>query len=711
MKGQSINRFRTPARDILGPVYFAALSVAIWGPALFANGYVLLGDMVFTPAMHPPASLAGPVTGTLNITLLYNLAWVFSRAIGAVLLQKLVFGIGFLPGYLLYRNTPSQSRWGRFFGGTLYQVNPYVYTRMLMGQWGLLLGYALLPVAVFSTLKTAREPSAGRCARTALWLAAICLFSLPMGGIALLACLVAGILEVAKRPDAGKAGLALCVVLALFALVSAFWLVPAFRGTEATASIGKADVQVFSTRSTSRAGTWISVLGLYGYWKVGLDPLLPRGYVPLWPVLALGLTALALFGFWSSRREPEWSRETYALLIIGVLGFFLSLGASAPLIGRLFNSLYYHVSFFRLFREPQKFAALLALSYACLGGLALDRFAARQKRRRTPARSWRGRLPPVVLIALVCFYSFRIFGGLWGQAKAVSYPRSWSQASELLERDRGDWSTLYLPPYWYMTFDFAGQDQAITAPMPFYFTNNYVQLNALQVGPVKIDRQPIDIYMQSALETAREQRNLGAMLAPLNIKYVLMPLNDASVRYRFVMEQKDLEVVRRWSDLVLLRNRVPTARLIRVSRAGSWKNLEQLGLAAEGARLTGSYLPRGEETVVPDAAGVPLPHKDLAGGGVQAEVRGASPGRQWALFGQPYDGRWRLDGRETRMQAAVSCAFELPRRPGTLKITYHDPLVVAGYTISGAGLLLCLVLLISGRRGPGRGKRKDDRPA
>jgi hypothetical protein len=706
-------------RDYLGPLYFAAVAVAAWGPALFSNGYILLSDMVFTPAMHPPTSLLGPVRSTLNVTLLYSLAWVLARLMGAVLLQKAVlFLMAFLPGYLAYRNVPCRRRWARLFAGTLYAVNPFVYTRMIMGQWGLLLGYALLPVALASTLKTAREPSAGRCARTALWLALTAALSLHMGAVAVLVCAVAGIFELASRPRRRRAALALAAVAVLLLVLSSFWLLPAFRGGDLTGSVGKADLEAFKTRSTSRAGTWLSVAGLYGYWKTAIDGLLPRNYVPLWPLFAVGLLALSLYGFWSYRRDRVNGPLVKALLVIGVLGFFLALGSRAPVTGPVFTFVYDHLSAFRVFREPQKFAAMLVLAYAVLGGLGVERLAERFELagdRRSAGlsgdagtgRSRRSWLVPLLLLALVCFYSFRMFGGLWGEARAVSYPRSWARAQQLLNRDRGDWRVLYLPNYWYMSFDFAGGGRAINSPMPFYFTNPYVQLNALVVGGVQVDRQPVDAYIQASLESARKRGNLGAMLAPLDVKYVLMPLNIASSHFRFVEEQEDLQVVGRWRDLVLLRNRVPVSRVVLAGSTGSYASWEALGKQASGGNLLGSFLPQGGATSVPQATGEPLIHQESATEAITAVLPPTRGAGSTVLFSELYSPDWRATGAgAARRQVGVVTAFPLERAAnGSVTIRYFNVLLVVGYAVSGIGLLLCAILIARERLSIMRSKR------
>ncbi len=698
MKRRSPIGNRIKKSDLLGPAYFAVLAVAIWGPALFDNGYVLLGDMVFTPAMHMPSSLLGPTQGTLNVTLVYGGVWLATRVVGAVILQKAVlFLIAFLSGYLMYRNIPSRNTWARLFAGTVYAVNPFVYVRMLMGQWGMLLGYALLPVAVASMFKTVRDPTAGRCARTALWLASIAVFSLHMGAIALLACAVSACFELYRLRPVRKAAMALALVALLFVALSAFWLFGAIGGDSTLKAIGRADLEAFRTRSTSSAGTGISVMGMYGYWKAAIDSLLPRQHVPLWPVFAFGFMALALYGFLAYIKDTVRGPLAWTMLVLGIAGFFLSLGSNAPITGPVFSWSYEHVAFFRLFREPQKFTALLTLSYAVLGGLAVDRLTAPAEERGRTGASWRTWAVPLLLILAVCFYSFRIFGGLWGEARAVSYPWSWKEAKEYLDSKSGSGRVLYLPPYWYMRFDFTGSDLTITAPMRFYFTNPYIQLNQMIVGGVVIDRGATDAYVQAALESARVQDNLGASLAPLDVDYVLLALNQASQQFEFVLAQDDLEVVKRWDDLVLLRNRVVSARLMQAEGNGYFNGWNELTRRASGRNMTGSRFLESGQTAVPAAEGKPIAFETSL---CQAlEFGRVDPaGGRWILFSETYDRWWRMNGGRPQRNMDLLCAFETSEAGASNRIVFRNPYIIAGYAVSGCALLSCLVLLALERR-------------
>ena len=693
------------ARGGWAALYFITLSVAVWVPSLFQSGYVLLGDMVFTPAMHPPSSLLGPIHGTMDVTLVYNLAWLLSRVIGAMLLQKtILFLIVFLAGYLMYRNTPATHQWSRVFAGTLYAINPFLYTRLVMGQWGFLLGYALLPVIFASTIKTIRDPGASRIAKTALWLAGTAVLSLHAGAIGLLVAVTVGVFQLARTPKRRRALLSGTVVIVLFLLLSSFWLLPIFGGGSALGTIGKTDFKAFETRSTSSTGVGVSVVGLYGFWKTQIDALMPRKYVPLWPVFAFLLVLLCLYGLWRYWDEPGRGPGLGALALLAVVAFFLALGSRAPMTGSAFSLVFQNLAPLRMFREPQKFVALIVLAYSMLGAAGLDRFLSRRASSADEgaARRRTGFVVPVVLLALVCFYSFRMFGSLWGQARAVSYPKSWAQAQEYLQRDQGDWYALYLPDFWYMRYDFTGSDYTITDPMPLYFKNRSLPRSTIEIGPVRLDSTGLDDYLQASLASGEDHRNMGAMLAPLNVKYVLMSLNDASVMFKYVEHQRDLKIVRRWKDLVLLENEVPVSRLALVQTTGSFTTWKSAGRHSRGAVLTASYLPRGPTTLIPASRGRPVGYTQSWTGVISALLPASPDGSAAArtlLFSDPFSTCWRIEGTAgstPREQLGVVTAFPVGAggRPATVKITYNNVLLPLGYALTALALLLCAALVV-----------------
>jgi hypothetical protein len=192
------------------------------------------------------------------------------------------------------------------------------------------------------------------------------------------------------------------------------------------------------------------------------------------------------------------------------------------------------------------------------------------------------------------------------------------------------------------------------------------------------------------------------------VKYVLMPLNMASSQFRFVEEQKDLKVMRRWGDLVLLKNRVPVSHLTLAGKKGSYTTWEALGKEAVGGNLLGSYLPRGTETTVPQARGTLLVHTDSVTGAVKAALPAAVGRPSWVLFSEPYSPDWRLNGKTTaREQAGVVTAFPLADDTGgNITIRYSNVLEVLGWSLSAVGILLCGLLLLRQHLSAGRSDKE-----
>ncbi len=681
------------------PVYYAGLAIAVWAPALFSGGFVLLGDMVFTPAMNPNVSLLGPPRGLMSVALLLNIAWGLSRLIGAVALQKLLLvSLVFLPGYVMYRNAPTPSRPAAVFAGTLYAVNPFIYTRLVMGQWGLILGYALLPVALMSALKTFKEPSGRACVKTSLWLALVAVLNVNMGIIALLLALLICLFSHGRLVRPGRMLGALGVVLALFLLLCSFFIVPALHSGELTSRVGRADLEAFETRSSSAVGEEVSVLGLYGFWKLQLDSILPRRHVPLWWLFAALLLVLSVLGASRAMGEPTRGPLVKALVVCAVLGFFLALGSRAPLTGRLFLFLYDHSSVMKLFREPQKFVAILVLAYSMLGAIGVERLLGRRSRKPVSRPSWKAVFVAVLLL-LTLFYSFRVFGGLWGEARAVEYPSSWTEAKQVLDREAGDARVLFVPPYWYMRFDFTGGDRTIASPFPTFFEQRNVVAVAIEVFGRQLNAGPLDRYLEAAFASARDEGNLGATLALLDVKYVVFARNPASSLFSYVLEQEDMEVIKSWPDLVLLENKVPASRLMLAGREGAYRDLASAARAAEWDNLAGSYIRKGAQTEIADATGKALDYRGGSRGASFELPAGSGPGDS-VLLAEPYDGDWRMEGRAALPQLGTTCAFPVAAgAEGRNAIRYVNPFITAGYALSGLGLALCVLFFLVARPG------------
>src|SRR5207247_5051796 len=125
--------------------------------------FTLVYDMVFVPRLHLSRELLGssPVfPRAVPTELLVALA---SFAVTGAVVQKAVLLFAFGGAALgMARLVPAPRAAARIAGGVLYAWNPFTYERLLLGQWALLLGYAVLPWAVAAAVAHRRgEPGSG----------------------------------------------------------------------------------------------------------------------------------------------------------------------------------------------------------------------------------------------------------------------------------------------------------------------------------------------------------------------------------------------------------------------------------------------------------------------------------------------------------------------------------------------------------------------
>jgi hypothetical protein len=163
---------------------------------------------------------------------------------------------------------------------------------------------------------------------------------------------------------------------------------------------------------------------MYGFWRAGY--VYTKDILPYWYLFFIIILFLAVHGFFLNYKHIKYGIYVKAFGAIAVLSVLLAAGISGPVAG-VFEFLFNNVFFFKGFREPQKFVALLVLAYAYLGGLGV---ADLEKIARDPVnRSGAKKIGVWLIIALALatplIYSFTTFDGFWGQLKTTDYPKDW----------------------------------------------------------------------------------------------------------------------------------------------------------------------------------------------------------------------------------------------------------------------------------------------
>ena len=266
------------------------------------------------------------------------------------------------------------SLWCRVAAATLYAVNPFVFNRVFVGHIPLLIGYALLPLATRSTLASRSATRLGLLV-PALWWAVLTALSVHF-------CWIYGVVMVvvacSSRRDIGRGLRWLVINVAAFAVSCAYLVLPQF-GTNRPLTIGQGSLTNFRTAGDPHLGLLPNVMGLYGFWRAGPGPVLPKNDLAGWFLILLALLLIAAAGAYAMfvhRRDELHDgvrlRPMAAVFVaIGALGILLAMGDQGP-TGGLFRLAYDHLPFFNIMREPEKFSMLYAMALALFFGRGVE---------------------------------------------------------------------------------------------------------------------------------------------------------------------------------------------------------------------------------------------------------------------------------------------------------------------------------------------------
>lgn len=481
------------------------LAVLVLGPALLLSGYVLQGDMVFVPEQPWKSTWLG-ADGSVPRAVPSDavMAALGSVLSGSIVQKLLLVSTLALGGFGIARLVEDRSQLARLAAMTLFVWNPYVYARLAIGHWALLVGYAALPWVARAARN--RRTGAGSWISLAVPLLAAA-WSSPTGGV--LAVLVA-VLFLLPRPRL-LPGLAVVAGLANLP-----WLLPGLLNSSGQPA-DPFGVSAFAARADTPWGVAGSLLSLGGMWKSsveapGRDSLLLSG-------VGMALVIAGLAGLLALRSRERSTADI--LLGCAFLGLIL---ATLPTLGwgqQIVEWTVTQIPGGGLVRDSQKFVALTAV--AASAGLAhgVDYLRARLTSIRQFPFGAIALLPVLVLPGLAW--------GLLGTLAPAHYPDEWNQVRTVMEeQDADERRTVVLPFSLYRRFDWNKQ-KAVLDPAPRFFPGEVLIDDALSVTDGTVaGEDPLAARIRAAADSPVE---LARVLSDEGVAWALVhkPLPEGEV--------------------------------------------------------------------------------------------------------------------------------------------------------------------------------------
>jgi hypothetical protein len=431
------------------------VTLLICGTHLLVNAFLL----DYTPAAFPMFAKTLQLSefrSTLTFAAISSIAALLG--LSSVLVPLLLFGL-LLVSYACMKRLTAH----KYIAFLLFAFNPFVYSKLMSGQLGVLSAYLLLPMYLFFLL-TAAKSGFRRKEAIKLALAAAITTSFQqqfmfLNGIILIVTYGVLLADRKWRRSASFWGMAL--VPAMILLLSTYWLQGVFSN-QLFANIDATHAEFFSVKLSEGVPALVKVLGMWGFWRENAY-ITTYAALPLW--LWYLLTALIIGTFLIGYSTHKDRRQAHILFILWWIGVILAVGISHPYTRPLFELLFGNMPLFNGFRDSHKFVALVALAYAllCPSGI----YWVMKKLRARKAKPALRILVPAFFVLCILVYTYPLLG-LWGQVQPTSYPDSYEQANAFLKSQTRTGSIVYLPYYDYLTYNWtlrANPDGRIANPI------------------------------------------------------------------------------------------------------------------------------------------------------------------------------------------------------------------------------------------------------
>ncbi|HHU10878.1 MAG TPA: hypothetical protein GXZ60_12825 [Intrasporangiaceae bacterium] len=387
------------------------LAVLILGPAL-APGLVIAYDMVWSPTPRWTPFVLGMGTPAPRVVPSDAAIVLLGKLITAEAAQKVVLVLvlvlaGTGAAALLRHLRPDASILAVLAAVVAALWNPFVAERLVVGQWTILLGYAVLPWLTRAVLLV-------RVRAASIWTVCGWLTLAAVGGANSLIIALAALVVLLGSPVTPR--------LKVFASLvwlggAAVWAVPALAGSARMTVDGVAE---FIPRSDTPFGVVLSLASGGGFWNTAVHPPERSGWF-----IALLATSLSLVAISIAVRH-FWVRGPRALVVVAIGAFLLTVSSTLQATSGLWSALITEVPGGGLLRDSQKLLAPWVLLIALGLGLLVD--AARTSSRM---HSWAGPTAVVLTVLPLLILPSLAWGGS-GRLRAVEVPAGYRQVAHVV---------------------------------------------------------------------------------------------------------------------------------------------------------------------------------------------------------------------------------------------------------------------------------------
>lgn len=484
------------------------LPIVVWllifGKNIFSN-FILLD---YAPITFPD---------TLKSLYLTNYAYVFN---GLAVLKIILYPLNLLPTmftlsvliamlvsyFYIHRLFKSKPIAFTILFAFIYFFNPFVYTRIMVGQIGVVISFLLIPAYLYYLIELFRKDLDKKAImKMCLAMTASSLFAIHFFAINFIIFLAGSVFFYfyKNKFSLKKYSACLLVTVSILILINLFWIQGIFStGIFSTIDSGHEDF--FSPKMSANIPAVAKIISMWGFWREG-GMITSYNSIPavMWYALLFLLIIAAITGFLNPASNKK--KSAYFFFSLFWTGIILGTGISHSYTKPFFDFLFNYLPLFNGLRDSHKIVSLIVLSYAFF----ISSFVLFVRERHKKF---------YIALILAVFIFFLVFSfpliGLWNQLHPVSYPDDYYKANSYFNSQNITGYIIYLPWQSYLTFNWtknSSLDGRISVPI-----NQIVEKNVL-LGP---DEWGTQTKLGKNISICIENQSIGC-LENNNVQFII----------------------------------------------------------------------------------------------------------------------------------------------------------------------------------------------
>jgi len=538
--------------------------IVLW--QLLVSGYVLTLDMVFGPHIDLVRNTGDLLNTAPTWYVLSFLTTIFGGWIAQkILLITIVFLLFYLPLHFYKRifgiektegdmqelghiGGREGGEGGEYIASIFFAINPFVYERFLAGQWAVLLGYVLLVPLTAYLIAYCKE---WNYKNTLKLLGIIILMGATSTHYFIISILVTAVVLAINfvYQKFSISFLKKSMLLALsVVIVSSYWLIPAVLSKNGPIeTFGPKHWEVFKTATDVHLGTVGNVLTLHGFWGEhehwAERFVLPKSFGPSFGISFALLLIIIISGIYFGIKDKRIRAGACTAVFLMIASVIFSCGIGDGVFRNLNIWMFEHISFWKGFRDLEKWSAVLALGYAFFAGfgaqMILDKIKSHQYRR----------IVLYVIIFIPLLSTPMMLFGFSNQLKTTEYPSSWAEVNKVLKTDK-NCRALFLP--WHQYYSLKFNNNILTGNVSrSYFDCDILNGKNMELGIISSqggNGEEYDLIEKDVINNSEDPDSINSVIDILKkheVKYVIFTddlILEDIYRYPFLVS-KHLERV------------------------------------------------------------------------------------------------------------------------------------------------------------------------